>query len=489
MVYKIQTTVESVKKKLVENKVKWILCAMTDIRGIFQSFSSPVEKFIEDDQYFETGIGFDGSSIRGFKSIDQSDMIFFPDPDGLYILPWSNGDSQNAILIGDIREPFGSGKASDVDPRGYVAKNAVKLAESMGYKSYFGPEIEFFVFKSIDPTKLQYDYFVSPNGGAADSWGPPRILPESPDATIGGYILRPKEAYFRNPPEDTTHDFREEFGNALMKMGYKIEMSHHEVASHGQVEINFKYGELIKTADMVQVYKFTARNVAKKYGWIATFMPKPIYLDNASGMHVHNSLFSNGSNAFYDPNDDYAEINQECRYYIGGLLEHAKALTAICCPTVNSYKRLVPGFEAPINVMYSRRNRSALVRIPVYLKGEKYKNRKRIEYRGVDPSTNAYLSFAALLTAGLDGIKKKIDPGDPVDVDVYEMTSEEKRAHGVKQLPITLKDALDELTTDEVLQKALGSHVFDAFVDYKTSEWNQFCLYVTPWEIMKYLDY
>ncbi|MFX0135904.1 MAG: glutamine synthetase beta-grasp domain-containing protein, partial [Candidatus Hodarchaeota archaeon] len=179
----ITQIVNSVKSKLTENKIDWVLCAMTDIRGIFQSFSSPVDKFTQDDQYLETGIGFDGSSIRGFKSIEQSDMIFFPDPDAVYILPWMNGDSRSAIIIGDIREPFGSSEASDVDPRGYVAKNAVKLAKNMGYKSYFGPEIEFFVFKSMNPTKLQYDYFVSPNGGAADSWGPPRILPESPDTT------------------------------------------------------------------------------------------------------------------------------------------------------------------------------------------------------------------------------------------------------------------------------------------------------------------
>ena len=175
----VTETVKSVRERLIENKIDWVLCAMTDIRGIFQSFSSPIKKFTEDDQYFETGIGFDGSSIRGFKSIDQSDMIFFPDPNGLYILPWMNGDSRTAVIIGDIREPFGSEEASEVDPRGYVAKNAVKLAESMGYKSYFGPEIEFFVFKSIDPTKLKYDYFVSPDGGCADSWGPPRILPDT----------------------------------------------------------------------------------------------------------------------------------------------------------------------------------------------------------------------------------------------------------------------------------------------------------------------
>jgi glutamine synthetase len=482
-------TSETVKKILIENQVKWVLCAFTDIRGIFQSFSSPVSHFLEGEQYFASGIGFDGSSIRGFKQLHTSDMIFFPDPEALYVLPWTEGIQKTAVLIGDIREPYGSTEISDVDPRGYVAKRSVEKAASMGYVPYFGPEIEFFVFKSIDPSKLNYDLFVSPKGGAGDSWGPPRVNPESPETDVGGYILRPKEAYFRNPPEDTTNAYRNDLADALTQMGYTIEMHHHEVSTKGQCELNYRYGPLTDTADKVQIYKLAARNIAAKYCWIATFMPKPIYLDNASGMHVHNSLFDNGNNVFYDGSDDYAEISQICRYYIGGLLEHATALTAICCPTVNSYKRLVPGFEAPINIMYSRRNRSALIRIPVYLKGEKYAKRRRIEYRGVDPSTNPYFAFATILSAGLDGIKKKIDPGDPVDADVYEMSDEEKKAAGVKQLPTTLKDALDELASDSLFKDILGSHLYDAFLDYKSGEWNQFCLYVTPWEIMKYLDY
>ncbi|MHA1230682.1 MAG: type I glutamate--ammonia ligase [Candidatus Helarchaeota archaeon] len=469
--------------------VKWILCAFTDIRGIFQSFSTPAKNFIDNPRVFEVGIGFDGSSIRGFKEIHESDMIFAPDPDAFYILPWTEGDQKTAVIIGNIKEPYGSNKISDVDPRGYVAKRIFNEALSMGYTPYFGPELEFFVFKSIDPTKLIYDLFASPNGGAGDSWGPPRIFIESPDVNVGGYILRPKEAYFRNPPEDTTTEFRNDMADALMELGFEIEMHHHEVATFGQVEIDFKYGGLIETADRTQIYKLCARNIAKLHGLIATFMPKPLYLDNASGMHVHTSLFKGDQNVFYDPDDDYAELSQDARYFIGGLIEHAKALTAICCPTVNSYKRLVPGFEAPVNIMYSKRNRSALIRIPVYLKGPKYANRRRIEYRGVDPSTNPYFAYSAILAAGLDGIKKKSDPGDPVDVDVYELNPEEKRKSGVDQLPTTLKDALDYLSTDEVLKRALGSHLFDAFIEYKTNEWNQYCLYVTPWEIMKYLDY
>lgn len=482
-------SVEAAKQKLRDSGVKWVLCAFTDLRGIFQSFSSPVNHFLEEDQYFEAGIGFDGSSIRGFKELHTSDMIFYPDPEAVYILPWTEGGQRTAVIIGDIREPYGSQDVSDVDPRGYVAKRALAKADAMGLTPYFGPEIEFFVFKSIDPSSLDYDIFVSPAGGSGDSWGPPRVNPISPETDVGGYILRPKEAYFRNPPEDTTNAYRNELANTLEEMGYTIEMHHHEVSTKGQCELNYRYGEIIETADRVQVYKLAARNIAAQHGWIATFMPKPIYLDNASGMHCHNSIFKDGENIFYDPNDDYAELSQEARYYIGGLLEHAEGLTALTCPTVNSYKRLVPGFEAPINVLYSRRNRSALIRIPMYLKGEKYKNRRRIEYRGVDPSTNPYFAFGAILQAGLDGIKKKIEPGDPVDKDVYEMSASEKKAAGIRQLPTTLRDALDALESDELFKDVLGSHIYDAFVDYKSAEWNQYCLYVTPWEIMKYLDY
>jgi len=218
-------------------------------------------------------------------------------------------------------------------------------------------------------------------------------------------------------------------------------------------------------------------------------MPKPVYLDNASGMHVHSSIWKKGKNVMYDGADEYAELSQIGRYYVGGLLEHAKALTAVCCPTISSYKRLVPGFEAPIYIMWSRRNRSALARIPLYYKGEGHASQKRVEYRGVDPSCNPYLAFSCILMAGLDGIKKKIDPGDPVDEDVYKLTSERRKALGIKELPTTLKDALEEMKSDEVIQQTLGNHIFDAFIEYKTNDWNQYCLYVSPWEIMKYLDY
>jgi glutamine synthetase len=450
----------------------------------------PVKQYLEGTAFLD-GIGFDGSSVRGFKEIHESDMVLKPDPETLAVIPWTGDARQkSAVVIGDIYEAYGSDEPSDVCPRGYVARRAFEAAKKMGYVSCFGPELEYFVFSSIDPTKLVWDLWVSPKGGIGDSWGAPRVVPQSPEITPGNFTLRPKEAYFRPPPEDTTVQYRNEVASILEDdFGFQVEMHHHEVATAGQLEIDFKYGKLLETADRTLYYKFVAKNVAKKYGMIATFMPKPVYLDNASGMHVHASLWKEKENVMYDGNDDYAEMSQTGRYFIGGLLDHARALTAVCCPTVNSYKRLVPGFEAPIYIMWSRRNRSALVRVPVYFKGQDFASEKRVEFRSVDPSCNSYLAFSCILMAGLDGIKKKTDPGDPVDEDVYELTDERKRSLGIKELPTTLKEALDEMKSDQVIHKALGSHIFDAFIEYKTNDWNQYCLYVTPWEIMKYLDY
>ena len=490
----VSTVEETELKRAIEslktNKVRWVHSAFIDIRGLMQDMVIPAKDFIEGTA-FASGLGFDGSSIRGFKSIEESDMILMPDPKTLAIIPWTSDENQkSAIVLGDVYEAYGGKEPSEVCPRGYVAKNAVKTAEEMGYSGYFAPELEYFVFSSIDPTKLTWDLWVSPRGGEGDSWGAPRVVPQSPEITPGSFTLRPKEAYYRPPPEDTTIEYRNEVASILEdNFGFTIEKHHHEVATAGQIEIDFRYGSLIDTADRALYYKFVAKNVAKKHGLIATFMPKPVYLDNASGMHVHTSLWKDGENAMYDEKDEYAELSQTGRYFVGGLLEHARALTAVCCPTVSSFKRLVPGFEAPINIMWSRRNRSALVRIPLYYKGPEYASHKRVEYRAVDPSCNPYLAFSCILMAGLDGVKRTIDPSDPVDEDVYKLSPERRRALGVKELPTTLKDALEDMKSDEVIHRTLGSHIFDAFIEYKTNDWNQYCLYVTPWEIMKYLDY
>jgi len=485
---------ETLKKAvgmLEKDGVRWVHSTFVDIRGLMQDVVIPARQYTGGNA-FTSGIGFDGSSVRGFKTIEESDMILMPDPETLTTIPWTSEEAQkSAIVIGDVYEAFGGKEPSEVCSRGYVAKRAVKTAADMGYTGLFGPELEYFLFSSVDPTKLVWDLWVSPKGGAGDSWGAPRVVPQSPEITPGNQLtLRPKEAYFRPPPDDTTIEYRNEVATILEdSFGFDIEMHHHEVATAGQIEIDFKYGNLVETADKVVYYKFVAKNVAKKHGMIATFMPKPVYLDNASGMHVHASLWKGRESAMYDENDDYAELSQTGRYFIGGLLEHARALVAVTCPTVNSYKRLVPGFEAPIYVMWSRRNRSALVRVPVYFKGLEYAAQKRAEFRSADPSCNPYLALSCILMAGLDGVKKKTDPGDPVDEDVYELTPERRRALGISELPTTLKDALEEMKSDGIIHETLGSHIFDAFIEYKTNDWNQYCLYVTPWEIMKYLDY
>ncbi len=481
-------------KKAIEtlkaNKVRWVHSTLVDMRGLMQDMVVPARDYIEGTA-FTAGLGFDGSSIRGFKSIEESDMILMPDPKTLAILPWTSAEDQkSAVIIGDVYEAYGGTEPSVVCSRSYVAKRAVDEAKAMGYTSYVAPELEYFIFSGVDPTKLVWDMWVSPKGGEGDSWGAPRVVPQSPEITPGSFTTRPKEAYLRPPPEDTTVEYRNEVCSTLEEnFGVTIEKHHHEVATAGQIEIDFRYGDLVETADRSIYYKFVAKNVAKKHGLIATFMPKPVYLDNASGMHTHVSLWNGETNVMYDETDEYGELSQTGRYFVGGLLEHARALTAVCCPTVSSYKRLVPGFEAPIYIMWSRRNRSALARIPLYYKGPKYASHKRVEYRGVDPSCNPYLTFACLLMAGLDGIKKKIDPGDPVDEDVYKLTAERRRSLGIRELPTTLKNALDEMKSDEMIHSTLGNHIFDAFIEYKTNDWNQYCLYVTPWEIMKYLDY
>jgi glutamine synthetase len=478
---------EAAREVLARSGVRYVYCFFTDVRGILQSFTIPVEEFTEG-RAFEEGIGFDGSSVRGFKTIDESDMMWLPDPVTLRVIPWVTDPIQKAaLLLGDVYEAYGGGPA-ECDPRGAV-KRVVEKARAMGYAPIMAPEIEFFVFQKFDPTRLVWDLWVSPSGGKMDAWGGPRPLPESPELGNGRPGIRPKEGYFRAPPEDTTNDFRNELAHYLTQLGVRVEYHHHEVATAGQVELDYKPMDPVACADAAVVYKFAAKNVAKMRDMIAVFMPKPLYLDNASGMHTHQSLWKDGVNAFYDSEDEYAELSQVGRWYVGGLLAHAKALTAITCPTVNSYKRLVPGFEAPINIMWSRRNRSALCRIPVYKRGPEFQKEKRVEYRAADPTANPYLAFAAMLAAGLDGIEKRIEPPAPVDRDVYEMSEGEKAALGIGALPTTLKDALAELEKDEVICEALGETIVRAFVELKTSEWNQYCLQLTPWEVVKYLDY
>ncbi len=463
-------------------RVKGVLCAFSDVRGYLMTFVIPSKEFTEGEA-LKRGIGFDGSSVRGFKGIEESDMIWKPESETLRVLPWRR---DVAIMFGDIYEA-GDGERFEGDPRGFLAKGMEKKLHDMGLSAVFGPEIEFFVFDGIDIEESVWDPFLSPDGGKFDSWGAPRIVPRSREIREPPFI-RPKEGYFRAPPEDRTFEYRLELADVLGEMGVTVEYHHHEVATAGQVELNFKPFGLVGTGDAFYVYKLAAKNVAIDMGMLATFMPKPLYLDNASGMHVHQSLWRGepfkGENIFSDPNDEYG-LSQTGRYYIGGLMEHARALTTLNAPTVNSYKRLVPGFEAPIHIAWSPRNRSTLIRVPAYFRNP---SAIRIEYRGADPSQNPYIGIAAQLAAGLDGIKRRIDPGDPVMKDVYALSEAERRQLGIGELPTSLKEAIECLESDELMRRTLGSHIYDAFVEIKTSEWNQYSLYITPWEFMKYFD-
>ncbi len=468
----------SVFEKLRKAKVKWVNIWITDINGHIRSVSIPFLAL--ENSNLEKGIGFDGSSIPGFKTIEDSDMVAKPDINTVKIIPWSDEENKSAIFITDIYEGF-SGKRFEGDPR-FVAQKAVEAAKQAGFKkAIMSPEVEFFVFDKVVPSSKFFD-----------SLNPESMLitPESRETKVeNGYYIPLHDGYFQHPPLDKTHEFRMDFGNTLIEMGIPVHKTHHEVATAGQVEIIMAASDLVTTADNIQIYKFVARNIAYRHGLVATFMPKPISRDNGSGMHIHQSLWSSDdTNAFFDPDDSYAELSQTARYYIGGILEHAEALTAIVAPTVNSYKRLVPGFEAPVYVCWGRKNRSAMVRVPLYLSGSDAQKSKRIETRFPDPLANPYLALGALLTAGLDGIKKKIDPGDPVDSDVYHLPPSKLHELGIRQLPGTLIEAVEALESDNVIKNALGSHIADKFIEIKKKEWREYLNYITPWEYLKYFN-
>ena len=438
--------IETVKKE----NVKFIRAQFVDINGTLKSTAVPADRFsgILDD-----GIGFDGSSIMGYTHIHESDMILMPDPGTFAIIPWRSSEKGNvARVICDVH--LGNKSRFDGDPR-YVAQKASKSAEDAGYKYYCGPELEFFLFRKNEENKaIPIDH--------------------------GGY--------FDFHPLDLAEDTRRDMVNIMKQnFGIEVEMSHHEVAP-GQYEVDFKFGDLVTTADKVITYKMIAKTVAHMHGYIASFMPKPIFGENGSGMHCHQSLWSikNNRNAFFDPKgkrEDY--LSDNAIYFIGGLLKHAKAISAIAAPSVNSYKRLVPGYEAPVYISWAHKNRSALIRVPEYFPGTE--NATRAELRCPDPSCNPYLAFACMCAAGLDGIKNKTMPPEPVEEDIYHMTNTERKNRGLDSLPETLANALLELENDEVLQTALGKHVYENFIHIKRREWDEFRIQVTPWELDKYL--
>jgi glutamine synthetase len=469
--------------RLKADNVKWVDLQFVDLVGGLQHITVPSYHVTERD--FTVGMGkLDGSSIKGFKDINESDMNLVLDPSTYAVLPWYAPENKTARFFVDIHEGgFKPGPFSR-DPRG-VAKRAAKQAKEMGFDTtYWGPELEFFVFDSVR---------ITPTPTAArDSWGGAGFEIQSTEAPWSaggsGYPIRFKEGYYPAPPQDTLVDFRNDVCTTLTnEFGIEIDAHHHEVATAGQCEIDMKFDELVRMADMVTTYKNVVKMTAKKHGKVATFMPKPIFGDNASGMHVHQSLWTNGITQMFDANDSYAELSQVAKYYIGGLLEHARALCAITNPTTNSYKRLVPGYEAPVFIAWSKRNRSANVRIPMYEPGNA--KAKRIEYRTPDTASNIYLVQSALLCAGLDGIKRKIDPGNPVDEDLYHMTASKRKQLGVKELPGSLGEALDELEADTTwLDPVFPKDLLEKYVEIKRDEDGQNRMRPTPYEFYRYFD-
>ncbi|MEE8473284.1 MAG: type I glutamate--ammonia ligase [Dehalococcoidia bacterium] len=475
-------TPKQVLEYIKRNHIQMVDLKFNDLPGLWQHFSIPAIEMTEADDptngIWKEGIGFDGSSIRGFKKIQESDMILIPDPTTAVLDPIC--EVPTLSLICDIYDPI-TGEPYSRDPR-FVAKKAEAYLKSTGIAdvSYWGPEMEFFIFNGIrfDQNAHSAYYYVDSQEGA---WNSGRD--EGPNL---GYKPRFKEGYFPVPPHDSLQDLRSEITLAMIASGIPIEVHHHEVATAGQAEIDMRYDSLVKMADMMIFYKYITKNIVKKHNMVATFMPKPLFEDNGSGMHTHQSLFKNGSNIFFDPKG-YALISQIAKYYIGGLLKHSHSLCAFVAPTTNSYRRLVPGYEAPVNLAYSARNRSACIRIPMYTDNPKA---KRIEYRPPDSSSNGYLALSAMLMAGLDGIQNKIDPGEPLEKDTYHLSADE--ADQVKTVPSSLEEALSALEEDhDYLLKGdvFTKDVIDVWVEYKREvEIDAIRLRPHPYEFHLYFD-
>ena len=438
-------TKASILKQCKSQGVRFLRLQFTDIHGANKNVEVPVSQF---SKALDGEIMFDGSSIEGFTRIEESDMLLVPDLDTFRIFPFNHDQGKVARLVCDVKMPDGSD--FDGDPRTCL-KRQVARAKKMGYTLMAGPEVEFFLFQ------------LGPDGA-------PTV--QTQDA--GGY--------FDLAPVDQGEECRRDIVLAMEAMGFEVEAAHHEVAN-GQHEIDFRYGDALSTADNVATFRFLVRQVARRYGLHATFMPKPLMGQNGSGMHTHQSLFKGTKNAFYDPRGKY-ELSDVALHYIGGILRHARGFLAITNPTINSYKRLVPGYEAPTNVAWSERNRSPMVRIPA-----RREVGTRCEVRIPDPSCNPYLAFAVMLAAGLDGIEKKMDPGPPVNKNIFEMSQREKRRHKIADLPATLNQALDALEKDPVILDALGPHLAETYIAGKRQVCKEFMATVHPWELDRYLAY
>jgi len=457
-------------------EAKMVDVRFIDLPGTWQHFSIPASTL--DASVFEEGLGFDGSSIRGFKEINESDMLLKLDPDSAFMDPYL--EVPTLVMICDIYDPI-TLQPYERDPR-YVAKKAEAYLKQTGIasQSFWGPEAEFFLFNDVRYSSGTNSSFYSVD--SVEGWWKSA---EDAKPNLGAQIA-PKRGYFPTPPADTLQDIRSKIVLALMAAEIDVEVHHHEVATAGQCEIDLRFDSLVSMADKLTKYKYIVKTVARTNGLTATFMPKPLFGDNGSGMHVHQSLWKDNKNVFFSESG-YAGLSDTAKYYIGGLLKHAPALLALTSPTTNSYRRLVPGFEAPVNLAYSQRNRSAICRIPVYSKSEKA---KRIEFRAPDPSSNPYLCFSALLMAGLDGIQNKIDPGDPMDKDLYDLPAEELKK--IKQVPGSLDKVLDELEADhEFLLKGdvFTPDFIETYIAYKReNEVDPARMRPHPYEFTLYYD-
>ena len=468
------STPKSVIELAKKSGAKMVDIKFVDTFGTWQHFSCPIRELTEE--IFAEGLGFDGSSIRGWKSIEASDMLAMPDPATAFIDPFCAVPTLSltcTIAETGTREPYSR------DPRS-IAQKAEKYLASTGLadSAVFGPEAEFFIFDNVQFDSKSHGTFYSIDSEEA-VWNTGRE--EMPNL---GYKIRHKEGYFPVAPADTQQDIRTEMCLVMEELGVHIERQHHEVATAGQAEIDYRFDTLVKSADAMMVYKYVVKNVSRKHGKTACFMPKPLFGDNGSGMHTHQSLFSGGKNAFYDAEGDH-HLSEAAKSYIAGLLRHAREIAALFAPNVNSYKRLVPGYEAPVYCAWSQRNRSALVRVPMYHPGKEQAT--RCELRCPDPSCNPYLTFAAMLHAGLDGIEHGYECPEPMERNLYELSHDERIERGIEQLPETLGEAIDVFAESDLMRRALGDHIFDRYVELKRSEWEEYRVQVTRWELEKYL--
>ena len=470
-------TPSDVLKRAKDGGYQFVDLRFSDLPGQVQHFTVPVSELTEES--FDEGFGFDGSSIRGFQQIQESDMLLAPDPDTAVDDQFR--DHKTLIIYCFVKDPI-TGQPYDKDPR-YVAQKAEAYLKSTGLAdtSYWGPEAEFYIFDSarFDQDQNSAFYEVDSIEGAWNSGA------DEPGGNLA-YKPRYKEGYFPVPPTDHFQDLRSDITARLIESGIDVEVHHHEVGTAGQGEIDIRYDSLLRTADKVTLFKYIVKNTAWMYGKTVTFMPKPIFQDNGSGMHTHQSLWLDGKPLFYDE-AGYAGLSEMARYYVGGLLKHAPAVLAFAAPTTNSYRRLVPGYEAPVNLVYSQRNRSAAVRIPTY---SQKPPAKRIEFRCPDPSANPYLAFSAMLMAGLDGIANKIDPGAPVDKDLYDLPPDELAQ--VPSVPGSLEESLDALEADHEFLLAGDVFTEDLVADWisykRVSEVDEIRLRPHPYEFKLYYD-